>query len=322
MQTLGKSDQRIPALDDDTLFIGYAFRKGNCVTVEGTPYVVVGPLGKGSVGDVYEVKDLTTGKHFAMKHLYFQFTTGKAYKYYIKLRLLASQKSPHPCFVWPIAAEFDERTQSCLYILPLVPKDYQPLAVAIIRGSLTLEQRLSICRQVAEAFSKLHQNRDWVYGDCSTKNILFKASRRGKPKVLIIDCDTVTPEKAPFGLEGSGCFRAPEVLLGQPPTQNSDVHSIAAVLFQLLIGCNPLDGTRTRSQPFSEKTVQEYYGRTPQYIFDPSCANKPLHPDLAARMAALPEGLMVYFRLVFSQNRLLGRTPRPGPDVLLNSLPK
>ena len=323
MPTLAKSDERIRMKDSgETISMGYAFQKGNCLRIGDTYYTIIRPIGKGGVGDVYEVMDLKRRERFAMKHLYYKFATDPR-KYYGKIRLLSAHASPHPSFVWPIAvSDFDATSNSFFYIMPLVPKGYLPLARAINdRKLLTMEQRLSACRQLAEAFSEL-QSKKWVYGDMSTKNVLFKPKRNGNPGVLIIDCDTITTETAPFGLEGTGCFRAPEIFLGKHPSLNSDAHALAAVLFHMLIGCNPLDGTKTRKDSFSEESVLHHFGEDPVYIFDPAGNNKPLSPVLSSRLKQLPLGLRVYFQIMFSQDRLKGRAARPGPDILLQYLSK
>lgn len=324
MQALGQSDRRVHAVNTgDALSVGYSFRRGNCLKIGEDAYIIISPIGRGAVGDVYKVKNLRTGEHFAMKHLYYRFTNTDPEKYYRKIRLLAAHANPHHCFVWPKAIEYDDQTNSFCYIMPLVSKDYMPLARAINdRKLLTMEQRIHICKQLAEAFTELRKLK-WVYGDCSAKNILFKKSRgRAKPDVLIIDTDTITVENAPFGLEGTGCYRAPEIFLGKNPTLNSDAHALAAVMFHLLIGCNPLDGTKTRQDRFTEDAVLQHYGKDPVYIFDPCGRNKPLATVLGSRLKQLPLGLRVYFQLMFSQDRLTGKTARPGPDVLLQYISK
>ena len=324
MSTLGKHCEKFRVkVDEATITVGYAFKKGNCLRIGDAYYTIVQPLGKGSVGDVYEVEHLTTRKHYAMKHLYHNFTTNDPKKYYGKLRLLAAHTSPHPSFVWIRGlSEFDEKSGSFSYVMDLVPKGFMPLAYAMNQQNLlTMDQRIAICRKLAEAFAALRKKK-WIYGDASPKNILFKPKRNGgDPDVLIIDTDTISPEQAQHcGIEGTGCFRAPEILLGKSPTLNSDVHALAAVMFQLAIGCNALDGTRTRRDHFSEDNVLRHYGENPMYIFDPSGQNKPLKPILRKRLDQLPQGLRVYFKIMFSQERLKGGVARPGPEILLQYL--
>lgn len=323
MPTLAKSDEGIRVKNSgETISVGYAFQKGNCLRIGDGYYTIIRPIGKGGVGDVYEVMDIKSREHFAMKHLYHQYATDPM-KYHGKLRLLAAHAPPHPCFTWILeVSDFDIKTKSFCYIMPLVPKGFLPLARAINdRKLLTMDQRLFICKQLAEAFAQL-QKKKWVYGDCSAKNILFKPKRNGNPEVLIIDCDTITTESAPFGLEGTGCYRAPEIFLGKHPTLNSDAHALAAVLFHLLIGTNPLDGTKTRKDHFSEATVLHHFGEDPVYIFDPAGSNKPLAPVLSSRLKQLPLGLRIYFQIMFSQERLKCQAARPGPNILLQYLSK
>lgn len=298
----------------------YAFRKGKVLRLGGERYIVCKPLGAGNVGDVYLVEHENSKHRFAMKHLYYQFATDPK-KYYGKLQRIAAHSNPHPAFIWPIAvSDYDSQSDSFCFLMPLVPEGYLPLSHVIVQPqTLTLEQKLDICRQLAEAFSLL-QKIKWVYGDCSANNFLYRIGSDGKPQVKILDCDTVTRENCAFGLAGSGLYRAPEVFLGRSLTLQSDTHALASVLFHILVGCNALNGSYSSPKAMTEADILRYYGKKPVFIFDQSGKNKPLQPELYDRFAALPDGLQAYFRVMFSQSRLTGQAARPGPDVLCKVL--
>ncbi len=298
----------------------YAFANGSCLRIDGEPYQVRRPIGAGNIADVYLVRNVKTGKLFAMKHLYHDYATDPK-RYYGKLKLITTHSNPHPAFVWPSAlGEYDSGSNSFCYLMPLVPDGYRPLSYAIVNpDALTREQKLEICRHLAEAFSRL-QKIKWVYGDCSANNFLYRIDKNGKPQIKILDCDTITQEGYSFGLSGTGRYRAPEVMLGKPLSLQSDAHALAAVLFHLLIGCNALDGSYSSPKGMTEEDILRYYGKKPIFIFDQSGKNKPLYPHLYDRFAELPDALQAYFRVMFSQTRLTGKAPRPGPDVLYRIL--
>lgn len=330
MYALEKSDKRMKkeVLNPES----YSLHTDDCVLVGNQVYRIIKPIGRGGMGDVYLVENKNTGKQFALKHLYYNYADDPL-KYYCKLKLLCSLPAPHPSFVWPLAlSEFYHAGNSFYYVMPLVKEGYKPLGAAINKPSLlTLKQKLSICKQLAEAFSCLHKL-DLIYGDPSSSNFLFRIGPGGVPDVKIIDCDTTTVYNLSFGLSGTGRYRAPEILRDMEAslkqnapivqhTIHSDIHALASVLFHLLMGCNPLDGLGSDGVDYDEEDLLEHYGRNPVYIFDPNDhSNPPLDPVIEKRFKALPEKLQWYFSAMFMKQTLMNPPLRPSADLLHKAL--
>lgn len=330
MHALEKSDKRMnnEILNPNT----YPLHADECVLVGNQIYRILKPIGRGGMGDVYLVENYMSGKQFALKHLYYNYADNPM-KYYNKLKLLAELPPPHPCFVWPLAlSEFNRETNSFYYVMPLVEKGYQSLGVAINNPSLlTQKQKLSICKQLADAFRCLHDQK-LIYGDPSANNFLFRIGPGGVPDVKIIDCDTTTVKNLSCGLSGTGRYRAPEILRGLElslqgkaanvqHTIHSDIHALTAVLFHLLMGCNPLDGRGSNSTDFNEEDLLEHYGRNPVYIFDPDDhSNPPLEDVIRRRFTRLSTNLQCYFSAVFMKESLMNPQLRPGIALLYKAL--
>ena len=65
----------------------------------------------------------------------------------------------------------------------------------------------------------------------------------GSMALLICDNDNVDVDGAPPTSLGTPKFMAPEIVRGEAsPTMDTDLHSLAVVLFYLLFLCHPLEG--------------------------------------------------------------------------------
>ena len=111
-----------------------------------------------------------------------------------------------------------------------------------------LRRRLLLGMELCRAFQDLH-SRGLAYCDLSFGNVLV--SRGPLPKVRLIDCDNLTLTGLPdAGVEGTPWFVAPEVLRGtHRPDAMTDSHSLAVLLYHLLVLSHPLIGDSIRSGP-------------------------------------------------------------------------
>jgi DNA-binding helix-hairpin-helix protein with protein kinase domain len=108
-----------------------------------------------------------------------------------------------------------------------------------------LRRRLLAGIQLAWAFQALHA-RGLAYCDLSFDNVYI--TRRGAPRVRLIDCDNLTVQGAPPpSIQGTPWFIAPEVLDGRfAPDSLTDAHSLAVLLYHLLVQTHPLLGDMIR----------------------------------------------------------------------------
>jgi hypothetical protein len=100
---------------------------------------------------------------------------------------------------------------------------------------------------------------------------------------------------------------APEIVDGQAkPSIYTDYHSLAVLLFYLLLRGNPLEGMRESKIKIFDAAAQKYlYGADATYIFDLNdSSNRPdpeIHGATLFMANILPESLMATFDLAFSQ---------------------
>jgi serine/threonine protein kinase len=76
------------------------------------------------------------------------------------------------------------------------------------------------------------------YKDLSDKNVLVNQSTGD---IVIIDNDNITENGKKTSMSGTPGYRAPEVLEKDSyPVRNTDLHSLAVLLFRIILGQHPL----------------------------------------------------------------------------------
>lgn len=292
------------------------FKIGDAVRLRNGNYVILKPLGSGSQGEVYSAANIATKQRCAIKFCFGDYASNKQV-FYKKLSLLAKTHSPHPAFAWPFDIGDQAKNGGFLYAMP-IREGFDSLAAIMRReDSYTDEQRLELAYSIVEAFACLHAV-GFLYVDYSQTNIRYRR-QRDRFEVAVIDTDNVTLAGGNLGVEGSGLFRPPELMLGGKADLESDYHALAALVFHLLIGTHPLDGKRTRSVPFTPENVRRFWAEEPCFIFNGS-GNPCTIAAAEERWKKLPERLRAYFSYIFCNSCLHRRLPRPSSAALLQAL--
>jgi serine/threonine protein kinase len=111
------------------------------------------------------------------------------------------------------------------------------------RGALPLKEALDLCLQAAAGLQAAHEV-GWVHGRLSPDSILLTQVVGGRPLVKLIGFTQEsllrqTGAEAPIEQGVSLEYASPERIAGHPPDERSDVYSLGAVLYHLLIGVPP-----------------------------------------------------------------------------------
>lgn len=264
-------------------------------------------LGKGTQGSVYHVKSANNDE-YALK-LYHAATLEKDKSIHSRLKKLVAIGSPSPAFCW--ALDYLEVSfQNCTYygyIMKLRQPNYISPA-AFLNGECELDFKplFTACLNLADSFSRLHL-RGLCYKDVSINNFFLNPDNGS---CSIIDIDNICYDSAfdySANVLGTPRFMAPEIVDGQAkPSIYTDYHSLAVLLFYLLLRGNPLEGMRESKIKIFDAAAQKYlYGADATYIFDLNdSSNRPdpeIHGATLFMANILPESLMATFDLAFSQ---------------------
>ena len=204
------------------------------------PYEIVGTLGSGGMGEVYRARDSRLGRDVAIKRSSERFSD----RFEREARAIAALNHPHICTVHDVGPDY--------LVMELV--EGPTLADRIRSAPIPIDEALTIARQIADALQAAH-DRGIVHRDLKPANI--KITPEGRVKVLdfglakladVIDSDpSSSPTEQPATRDGmilgTAAYMAPEQARGQAVDKRADIWAFGVVLYEMLTGRRPFQGT-------------------------------------------------------------------------------
>jgi serine/threonine protein kinase len=239
-------------------------------------YEVIAPLGAGTFGSVWRVRDLSLGREVALKLLHPHVVRDeRAVGRFRREARLAAQLA-HPAIV-PIY-DWDNRGDIAWYTMELAESG--SVADLVARsGARTVAEIAPQIDAVLSGLAAAHAV-GVVHRDLKPENILIDRYRRWR----VADFGIANPAgEETTGASGTPAFSPPEQLLGEPQDATADCFSLAAIVVYALTG----------RPPFGEadsKTIlaRELMGKVDLTPFAPEIAawlQRALTPDPASRFA-------------------------------------
>ena len=238
------------------------------------------------------------------------------------LRLRIVQGPPSRHFLW-VLDEVERNDGAFGYVMDLLPEEYVCVTDILLHPSWLPSYRRAIdaCLRIVLAFASLH-DRDLCFQEVSASN--FYVDPRTGEVLITVENDIVSVGTQPDVL-GSPRFMAPEVNVDRvAPSIQSDLHSMAVLVFMLLCRQHPLEGMRlTRDSLINANWQRRTYGTDPVFIFDPD--NTTNRPDPAFPHASyvwpyLPRHAVDFLCHAFSQESLHHPMHRPSEREWLREL--
>ncbi|MBN1488060.1 MAG: serine/threonine protein kinase [Anaerolineae bacterium] len=229
-------------------------------------------LGGGGQGEVYKA-DLG-GQEVALK---WYFPAQATPEQHTALETLIKKGPPTEKFLWPIELTSSPDVPGFGYVMPLRPAKYKSI-VDLMKGRAdpTFRALATAGLELADSFLALHAM-GLCYRDISFGNVFF-APDTGE--ILICDNDNVAVDgEAEGGILGTPRFMAPEIVRGEAlPSMQTDLFSLAVLLFYMLMVHHPLEGSRESAIKCMDlPAMNKLYGTEPVFIFDPN--NDTNRPD-------------------------------------------
>lgn len=275
------------------------------VTEEGEKVKVAEMFGSGGQGEVYRVK--TRKGDRAVKWYYPQLADGRQRQI---LEGLIGRGWGDDRFLWPqtIVVDADGRRPGFGYLMDVRPSRFHDLPALFRRdpalAATTIRTLVMAALHTVEAYRALHA-KGIAYRDINWGNIFFDP-RTGD--VLVCDNDNAVVEGESAGVAGTMDFMAPELVRGDKGAQpgiQSDLHSLAVLLFLLLMNHHPLEGALAlQIRCLDEAARRKLYGTDPVFVYDPSdTRNRPVPEEqqtVVATWGALPPVLRALFEQTFT----------------------
>jgi serine/threonine protein kinase len=207
--------------------------------------------------------------------------------------------SPNERFLWPLAIVSSSDLEGFGYIMPIREPRFKSL-IDIIKRRVDPSFRLLVTTALGlvDGFFQLHA-KGLCYCDISFGNVFFDPNNGD---VLICDNDNVAPNGESQGfILGTPGFMAPEVVRGEAiPNKQTDLHSLAVLLFYMFMIHHPLEGKKEAEIKCLDMPARtNLYGTEPVFIFDPNDeSNRPvlgIHDNAIECWKIYPE----FFRELF-----------------------
>jgi hypothetical protein len=212
-------------------------------------YRIVGPLGKGGMGEVYRADDLTLGQPVALKFLPVQIANDPDRLARFRKEVAAARRVSHPnvCRVYDIAQHQGQSFLTMGFI------DGEDLSSVLKRlGRVPEEKGVEIARELCSALAAVHDE-GLLHRDLKPANVMLD----GRGKVRLTDFGLAAAAEELSATEvrsGTPLYQAPEQLSGKEVTARSDIYALGLVLYELFTGRRAFADEKRDSSPSKPST--------------------------------------------------------------------
>ena len=203
-------------------------------------YEILGPLGAGSMGEVYRARDTRLNRDVAIKVLpdLASIEPDRLQRFEIEAKAAAALSHPN------ILSVFQMGTHDGAPYLVSELLEGKTLAENLRRGPLPLRQAVQYGVQIAHGLAAAHE-KGIVHRDLKPENLFV--TKEGRVKILDFGLAKVTPsQQVPKNLAttitrmgvamGTVGYMSPEQVRGQVTDHRTDIFALGAILYEMVMG--------------------------------------------------------------------------------------
>ncbi|MBX3186246.1 MAG: serine/threonine protein kinase [Labilithrix sp.] len=231
-------------------------------------YDMVRVLGRGGMGVVWEAIEHRFDRRVAVK----VHAEGRALlpdELWSEALIAARIGDPGIVRVLDVGLTLAERPY---YAMELV--DGTDLATLLADGPLAPRKAVDVAADVARAAAAAHEY-GVIHRDLKPRNVIVDPTGRARVLDFGIALDTRASDVDPYAgqLAGSPAYMAPEQALGHPVVPQTDIFAIGVMLYEMLTGARPFEGSSREALLFNIAAGD---------VRPPSAMNASIHRDLDA----------------------------------------
>jgi len=202
-------------------------------------YEVLGTLGCGATSRVDKARDTVLGRIVALKTLVHAFGAPTEQKQFLREAQIVSQLS-HPAIVNLYDVGVEDGNVAYL-VMEYVPGKTLQQVLAESTGPMPIARACAWISDLAGALHRAHRS-GVIHGDIKPANILV--TEDGKVKLSDFGIARFATQVSGSGkMLGTPAYLSPEQILGEPQNTRSDLFSLGIVLYQMVTGVAPFDGS-------------------------------------------------------------------------------
>jgi serine/threonine-protein kinase len=217
-----------------------------------TGYRVLGRIGRGAMGEVFDVEHELLGRRFAAKVLHRELAGEASFAERTRVEGQAMARLRHPNIVEVTDFCVTGDGRPCL-IMELLRGRTLGRELAV-RGRLPVAECVAAVEEVLSALAAAHRF-GVVHRDLKPENLFLHEPQSGVRRLKVLDFGLarVLPQASPLAplpaaiptatgrLVGTPRYLSPEALTGKPVDARADLYSLGLILYILLAGHGPFD---------------------------------------------------------------------------------
>jgi serine/threonine protein kinase len=215
-------------------------------------YRIVEKIGQGGMGEVYLADDTTLDRKVALKFLPEVFTSDpeRMARFEREAKLLASLNHPNIAGIYGLEQADGNRFLVLEYV------EGETLQAKLIKGALSLEDALELCRQIAEGLEAAHE-KGVIHRDLKPANVMITAEEKvkildfGLAKAFSDETQSIDSSQSPTLTEamtqpgvilGTAAYMSPEQAKGKSVDKRADIWAFGCILYECLTGKRAFEG--------------------------------------------------------------------------------